>query len=92
MYTNNWMSYVHSEVTQIITLLLEMRPFMHLDRVSVTAATMSLLNSFFKSGVSKVTYFVEERLENSDMAYFASHKVLLWAGVKVRSYSKFSQD
>ncbi|KAH9705365.1 CMP/dCMP-type deaminase domain-containing protein [Citrus sinensis] len=37
-----------------------------------------------QSGVSEVIYFVEKRLNNSDVAYIASHKLLSMAGVKVR--------
>lgn len=36
-----------------------------------------------QSGVSEVIYFVEKRLNNSDAAYIASHKLLSMAGVKV---------
>lgn len=36
-----------------------------------------------QSGVSEVIYFVEKRLNNSDTAYIASHKLLSMAGVKV---------
>ncbi|KAH7856587.1 hypothetical protein Vadar_003169 [Vaccinium darrowii] len=38
-----------------------------------------------QSGVSEVIYFVEKRLNNSDTAYIASHKLLTLAGVKVSS-------
>jgi dCMP deaminase len=38
-----------------------------------------------QSGVSEIIYFVEKRLENSDVAYTASHKLLSLAGVKVIS-------
>lgn len=41
------------------------------------------LIGFLQSGVSEVIYFVEKRLENSDVAYIASHKLLSLAGVKV---------
>ncbi|KAJ0795065.1 putative dCMP deaminase [Helianthus annuus] len=40
-----------------------------------------------QSGVSEVIYFVEKSLENSDVIYAASHKLLSLAGIKV-SYSK----
>ncbi|RDX84587.1 Deoxycytidylate deaminase, partial [Mucuna pruriens] len=36
-----------------------------------------------QSGVSEVIYFVEKRLENSDIEYIASHKLLALAGVKI---------
>ncbi|GMP34140.1 hypothetical protein CsSME_00007140 [Camellia sinensis var. sinensis] len=39
-----------------------------------------------QSGVSEVIYFVEKRLNNSDTAYVASHKLLSMAGVKVRKH------
>lgn len=39
-----------------------------------------------QSGVSEVIYFVEKRVENSDIAYIASHKLLSMAGVKVRKH------
>ncbi|CAO2818061.1 uncharacterized protein LOC130797695 [Amaranthus tricolor] len=39
-----------------------------------------------QSGVSEVIYFVEKRLPNSDKCYFASHKLLSLAGVKVRKH------
>ncbi|KAH9705362.1 CMP/dCMP-type deaminase domain-containing protein [Citrus sinensis] len=39
-----------------------------------------------QSGVSEVIYFVEKRLNNSDVAYIASHKLLSMAGVKVRKH------
>ncbi|KAK1357943.1 CMP/dCMP-type deaminase domain-containing protein [Heracleum sosnowskyi] len=39
-----------------------------------------------QSGVSEVIYFVEKRLENSESAYVASHKLLSMAGVKVRRH------
>ncbi|KAJ4728777.1 deoxycytidylate deaminase [Melia azedarach] len=39
-----------------------------------------------QSGVSEVIYFVEKRLNNSDIAYIASHKLLSMAGVKVRKH------
>ncbi|CAJ2664203.1 unnamed protein product [Trifolium pratense] len=39
-----------------------------------------------QSGVSEVIYFVEKRLENSDVIYTASHKLLSLAGVKVRKH------
>ncbi|RHN60669.1 putative dCMP deaminase [Medicago truncatula] len=37
-----------------------------------------------ESGDSEVIYFVEKKLENSDVTYTASHKLLSLAGVKVR--------
>nr|ABK93812.1 unknown [Populus trichocarpa] len=37
-----------------------------------------------QSGVSEVIYFVEKNLNNSDIAYIASHKLLSMAGIKVR--------
>ncbi|XAR67895.1 dCMP deaminase [Bertholletia excelsa] len=39
-----------------------------------------------QSGVSEVIYFVEKRLNNSDTAYVASHKLLAMAGIKVRKH------
>ncbi|KAL8123275.1 uncharacterized protein LOC141692556 [Apium graveolens] len=39
-----------------------------------------------QSGVSEIIYFVEKRLENSESAYVASHKLLSMAGVKVRKH------
>ncbi|KAL1814588.1 hypothetical protein ACET3Z_017162 [Daucus carota] len=39
-----------------------------------------------QSGVSEVVYYVEKRLENSESAYVASHKLLSMAGVKVRRH------
>ncbi|KAA8542117.1 hypothetical protein F0562_023269 [Nyssa sinensis] len=39
-----------------------------------------------QSGVSEVIYFVEKRLNNSDTAYIASHKLLSMARVKVRKH------
>ncbi|RVX17879.1 putative deoxycytidylate deaminase [Vitis vinifera] len=39
-----------------------------------------------QSGVSEVIYFVEKRLNNSQVAYIASHKLLSMAGVKVRKH------
>ncbi|KAK4800341.1 hypothetical protein SAY86_020828 [Trapa natans] len=39
-----------------------------------------------QSGVSEVIYFVEKRLNNTDAAYIASHKLLSMAGVKVRKH------
>ncbi|KAK2975592.1 hypothetical protein RJ640_014079 [Escallonia rubra] len=39
-----------------------------------------------QSGVSEVIYFVEKRLDNSETAYVASHKLLSMAGVKVRRH------
>ncbi|KAK8962515.1 hypothetical protein KSP40_PGU021720 [Platanthera guangdongensis] len=43
-----------------------------------------------QSGVSEVIYFVEKRVNNSDVAYSASHKLLSMAGVKVMSASLLS--
>ncbi|KAL5543903.1 hypothetical protein UlMin_007687 [Ulmus minor] len=37
-----------------------------------------------QSGVSEVIYFVEKRLNDSNVAYIASHKLLSMAGIKVR--------
>ncbi|KAK6924660.1 Cytidine and deoxycytidylate deaminase domain [Dillenia turbinata] len=39
-----------------------------------------------QSGVSEVINFVEKRLNNSDTAYAASHKLLSMAGIKVRRH------
>lgn len=39
-----------------------------------------------QSGVSEVIYFVEKSLENADVIYVASHKLLSLAGVKVRRH------
>ncbi|XP_061953691.1 uncharacterized protein LOC133676122 isoform X2 [Populus nigra] len=39
-----------------------------------------------QSGVSEVIYFVEKNLNNSDIAYIASHKLLSMAGIKVRKH------
>ncbi|XP_057464521.1 uncharacterized protein LOC130754344 [Actinidia eriantha] len=39
-----------------------------------------------QSGVSEVIYYVEKRLNDSDTAYIASHKLLTMAGVKVRQH------
>ncbi|KAM3319258.1 deoxycytidylate deaminase isoform X2 [Capsicum chacoense] len=39
-----------------------------------------------QSGVSEVIYFVEKRLDGSDTAYVASHKLLSLAGIKVRKH------
>ncbi|KAF3676492.1 putative deoxycytidylate deaminase-like isoform X2 [Capsicum annuum] len=39
-----------------------------------------------QSGVSEVIYFVEKRLDGSDTAYVASHKLLSMAGIKVRKH------
>lgn len=36
-----------------------------------------------QSGVSEVIYFVEKRLNDTDAAYIASHRLLSMAGVKV---------
>lgn len=45
-----------------------------------------------QSGVSEVIYFVEKRLENSDIAYIASHKLLSLAGVKVRKHQPLMNE
>ncbi|KAJ8536568.1 hypothetical protein K7X08_034969 [Anisodus acutangulus] len=39
-----------------------------------------------QSGVSEVIYVVEKRLDGSDEAYVASHKLMSMAGIKVRSH------
>ncbi|XP_048135792.1 deoxycytidylate deaminase isoform X3 [Rhodamnia argentea] len=39
-----------------------------------------------QSGVSEVIYFVEKRLNNSQVEYIASHKLLSMAGVRVRKH------
>ncbi|XP_062030059.1 uncharacterized protein LOC133745916 [Rosa rugosa] len=39
-----------------------------------------------QSGVAEVVYFVEKRLNNPDITYIASHKLLSMAGVKVRKH------
>ncbi|PON77301.1 Deoxycytidylate deaminase-related [Parasponia andersonii] len=39
-----------------------------------------------QSGVSEVIYFVEKRLNDSNVAYVASHKLLSMAGIKVRKH------
>ncbi|KAI3737422.1 hypothetical protein L2E82_27424 [Cichorium intybus] len=39
-----------------------------------------------QSGVSEVIYFVEKSLENGDVIYVASHKLLSMAGIKVRRH------
>ncbi|CAH8267893.1 unnamed protein product [Arabidopsis lyrata] len=39
-----------------------------------------------QSGVAEVIYFVEKRLNDSDVAYVASHKLLSMANVKVRKH------
>ncbi|XP_024929766.1 uncharacterized protein LOC107418008 isoform X2 [Ziziphus jujuba] len=39
-----------------------------------------------QSGVSEVVYFVAKRLNDSNVAYIASHKLLSMAGVKVRKH------
>ncbi|KAF8378011.1 hypothetical protein HHK36_029344 [Tetracentron sinense] len=44
------------------------------------------LTFLLQSGVSEVIYFVEKRLNNSDTAYTASHRLLSMAGVKVRKH------
>ncbi|KAI4336321.1 hypothetical protein L6164_014860 [Bauhinia variegata] len=45
-----------------------------------------------QSGVSEVIYFVEKRLENSDVAYIASHKLLSLAGIKVRKHQPLMKE
>ncbi|KAL5064465.1 hypothetical protein RYX36_026202 [Vicia faba] len=45
-----------------------------------------------QSGVSEVIYYVEKRLENSDVAYTASHKLLSLAGVKVRKHQPVTSE
>ncbi|KAK7291550.1 hypothetical protein RIF29_06786 [Crotalaria pallida] len=45
-----------------------------------------------QSGVSEVIYFVEKRLENSDVVYVASHKLLSLAGVKVRKHQPLMNE
>ncbi|KAK2409389.1 deoxycytidylate deaminase [Trifolium repens] len=45
-----------------------------------------------QSGVSEIIYFVEKRLENSDVAYAASHKLLSLAGVKVRKHQPVKSE
>ncbi|KAL4397149.1 hypothetical protein HN51_001666 [Arachis hypogaea] len=44
-----------------------------------------------QSGVSEVVYFVE-KLESSDIAYTASHKLLSLAGVKVRKHQPLMNE
>ncbi|XP_021905600.1 deoxycytidylate deaminase [Carica papaya] len=39
-----------------------------------------------QSGVAEVIYFVEKKLNDSNIAYIASHKLLKMAGVKARKY------
>ncbi|EXB98027.1 Deoxycytidylate deaminase [Morus notabilis] len=39
-----------------------------------------------QSGVAEVIYFVEKKLNDSNVAYIASHKLLSLAGVKVRKH------
>ncbi|XP_041996360.1 deoxycytidylate deaminase isoform X1 [Salvia splendens] len=39
-----------------------------------------------QSGVSEVIYYVEKHLDNPDVAYVASHKLLSMAGIKVRRH------
>ncbi|EOA25308.1 hypothetical protein CARUB_v10018623mg [Capsella rubella] len=39
-----------------------------------------------QSGVAEVIYFVEKRLNDSDVAYVASHKLLSLANIKVRKH------
>lgn len=43
--------------------------------------------SFLQSGVTEVIYFVEKRLNDSDVAYVASHKLLSLANIKVTKAS-----
>ncbi|AES91013.2 putative dCMP deaminase [Medicago truncatula] len=45
-----------------------------------------------QSGVSEVIYFVEKKLENSDVTYTASHKLLSLAGVKVRKHQPLMSE
>ncbi|KAJ4910487.1 Cytidine/deoxycytidylate deaminase family protein [Raphanus sativus] len=53
-----------------------------------------------QSGVAEVIYFVEKRLNDSDVAYVASHKLLAMANIKVRKHQpemnqiliKFEED
>ncbi|CAH2078744.1 unnamed protein product [Thlaspi arvense] len=53
-----------------------------------------------QSGVTEVIYFVEKRLNDSDIAYVASHKLLAMANIKVRKHQpqmdqiliKFEED
>ncbi|KAG7560117.1 Cytidine and deoxycytidylate deaminase domain [Arabidopsis thaliana x Arabidopsis arenosa] len=53
-----------------------------------------------QSGVAEVIYFVEKRLNDTDVAYVASHKLLSMANVKVRKHQpemdqiliKFEED
>ncbi|XP_057422366.1 uncharacterized protein LOC130716179 [Lotus japonicus] len=45
-----------------------------------------------QSGVSEVIYFVEKRLDNPDIAYIASHKLLSLAGVKVRKHQPLMNE
>ncbi|XP_047941346.1 uncharacterized protein LOC125188512 isoform X6 [Salvia hispanica] len=40
----------------------------------------------YYSGVSEVIYYVEKHLDNPDVAYVASHKLLSMAGIKVRRH------
>ncbi|KAL1554180.1 dCMP deaminase [Salvia divinorum] len=39
-----------------------------------------------QSGVSEVIYYVEKHLDNPDVAYVASHKLLSMVGIKVRRH------
>ncbi|PON72137.1 Deoxycytidylate deaminase-related [Trema orientale] len=39
-----------------------------------------------QAGVSEVIYFIEKRLNDSNVAYVASHKLLSMAGIKVRKH------
>ncbi|XP_048445889.1 probable deoxycytidylate deaminase [Pyrus x bretschneideri] len=60
----------------------------YVDTVSRLYVTMFPCNECAKiiiqSGVAEVVYFVEKRLNNPDVSYIASHKLLSLAGVKVR--------
>ena len=46
--------------------------------------------SLLQSGVAEVIYFVEKRLNDSDIAYVASHKLLAMANIKVRPLTLIS--
>ncbi|KAL4192435.1 hypothetical protein AMTRI_Chr06g194230 [Amborella trichopoda] len=45
-----------------------------------------------QSGVSEVIYFIEKKLDNSDAAYIASHRMLSMAGIKVRKHQPEMQQ
>lgn len=53
----------------------------HYSHMDFTSFWISLL----QSGVAEVIYFVEKRLNDSDVAYVASHKLLAMANIKVKS-------